>query len=295
MNMLSAVASNDIESNVATLNEKVSRLTEITDGIFQRLIDFGWNLIVAIVIFLIGRIVLGIIRNIFKKIFTKSNIDTGVVRFVDSIVKVFGYIIILIVICGQIGIQTTSFITLLGTAGLSIGLALQGSFSNFAGGVLILISKPFVVGDYIILEGVEGKVEKIDIIYTTLLTPDNRTIKIPNGTTANCILINTTNQEKRRVDVEVGIHYEDNIDKAKKIGKSVVEQCPFALAGEGHDMVVKKLDSSSIVLEARMWVEPKHFWEGKFYLNEELRKAFSEHGITIPYNQLDVTVHQEIK
>ena len=292
MEWMYAVKTTEIESKVEGLNEKVSRLTEITDGLFSKLINFGMNLLVAILIFAIGKVVLSMLRKFIKNILSKSKVDIGVIRFADSIIKVLGYIVILIIICGQIGIQTTSFITLLGTAGLSIGLALQGSFSNFAGGVLILVSKPFVVDDYIILDHVEGKVDKIDIIYTTLITVDNKIVKIPNGTVANSVLINTTHQAKRRVDVEVGIHYDDDIAKAKNVANEVMAESAYILENEANVVVVKRLDESSIVLEVRMWVASENYWNAKFYLNEHLRIAFDQNGIRIPYNQLDVNVHQ---
>ena len=168
MFILATEVQQNIEQNVEELDKKVSRLSTVIDDGINKAIDFGFDLFLAIVIFIIGRIVLSLVRKLFKKIMNKSNIDEGVVKFLDSMIKVFGYIVIIITICGQIGIQTTSFITLLGTAGVSIGLALQGSLANFAGGILILITKPFALGDYIIAEGVEGNVTKIDIIYTTL-------------------------------------------------------------------------------------------------------------------------------
>ncbi len=287
-----ATAVEEIESNVEELNNKVSKLTEITDELLSKVIDFGFDLLIAIVIFIIGRIALKLIRKLFKNILNKSSVDIGVVKFVDSIIKVIGYLIILIIICGQIGIQTTSFITLLGTAGLSIGLALEGCLSNFAGGVLILVTKPFVVGDYIMVNDVEGTVEKIDIIYTTLDTIDNQCIKIPNGTLSNSVLTNVTHQTKRRVDVEVGIHYDDDIKKAKDIAGKVLEKCEYALPNEENMVVVKQLAESSIILEVRMWTLTENYSNGKFYLNEALKNEFTANGIRIPYNQLDVNIHQ---
>ena len=198
MFILATEVQQNIEQNVEELDKKVSRFATVIDDGINKAIDFGFDLFLAIVIFIIGRIVLSLVRKLFKKIMNKSNIDEGVVKFLDSMIKVFGYILIIITICGQIGIQTTSFITLLGTAGVSIGLALQGSLANFAGGILILITKPFSLGDYIIAEGVEGNVTKIDIIYTTLQSIDNRScFKLPNGKLADSVLTNVTHQEER--------------------------------------------------------------------------------------------------
>lgn len=291
---LNATATDEIQENVEQLNEKVSKLSEVTDNIIDGLIGFGFDILIAIGIFILGRIVLKFVRKLFNNILGKSNVDVGVVRFVDSIIKALGYIIIAIIICGQIGIQTTSFITLLGTAGVSIGLALQGSLSNFAGGVLILVTKPFIVGDYIKIDGAqetEGTVQKIDIIYTTLSTADNRSIKVPNGTVANSTLINVTNQTKRRVEVMVGISYDDDIKKAKEIATEVMNSCQYILPEESNMVVVKELAESSVNLEIRLWTKTEDYWNAKFDINERIKYEFDKNGISIPFNQLDVHVH----
>lgn len=291
---LNAVATEELQENVEQLNEKVSKLSEVTDNIIDGLIGFGFDILIAIGIFILGRIVLKLIRKLFNNVLGKSNVDVGVVRFIDSIIKALGYTIIVIIICGQIGIQTTSFITLLGTAGVSVGLALQGSLSNFAGGVLILVTKPFVVGDYIKIDGAqetEGTVKKIDIIYTTLATADNRAIKIPNGTVANSTLINVTNQTKRRVDVMVGISYDDDIKKAKEIAANVMNSCKYILHKENNMVVVKELAESSVNLEIRLWTKTEDYWNAKFDINERIKYEFDKNGISIPFNQLDVHVH----
>ena len=287
MFILATEVQQNIEQNVEELDKKVSRFSTVIDDGINKAIDFGFDLFLAIVIFIIGRIVLSLVRKLFKKIMNKSNIDEGVVKFLDSMIKVFGYIVIIITICGQIGIQTTSFITLLGTAGVSIGLALQGSLANFAGGILILITKPFSLGDYIIAEGVEGNVTKIDIIYTTLQSIDN---KSTNGKLADSVLTNVTHQEERRLDVEVGIGYDDDIKKAKKIMADVMKKSEYGIKPEEEVVVVKELADSSIILEMRMWVKTEDYWNAKFYLNENVKYKFDENNISIPFNQLDVNL-----
>lgn len=291
---LTASATDEIQANVEEINQKVSKLSEITDGLLNKVINFGFDVLIAIGIFIAGRIILKLIRKLFKNIMDKSNVDVGVVKFADSIIKAIGYLIIIIVICGQIGIQTTSLITLLGTASLSIGLALEGCLANFAGGVLILVTKPFVVGDYIKIDGgqdTEGTVDKIDIIYTTLSTPDNKSIKIPNGTVSNSILTNVTNQTKRRVEVLVGISYDDDIKKAKEIATDVMNSCEYILPEEENMVVVKELAESSVNLEIRLWTATDDYWNAKFDINERIKAEFDKNGISIPFNQLDVHVH----
>ena len=291
--ILASNVSEEVESGLNELNKEVSALTGTLDKMVDKLIDFGWHLLIAIAIFAVGKVVIRLMRKLVKNIFKKSNADEGVVKFVDSLVKFTGYVIVLIIICSEIGIETTSFITLLGTAGLSIGLALQGSLANFAGGVLILLSKPFIIGDYVMINGEEGTVTKIDIVYTTLVKADNRVIKCPNGEVANNTIINFTNQDGRRVDVKFSIHYDANIEQAKDIVKQVIENSPYTLKDKPNDLVVMLLDESGVNLETRAWVEPKDYWDAYFYLNEHIKNELEKNGIIIPYNQLEVHVNSK--
>ena len=290
MNFLFANSVEEIQSNVDKLNEDVSKLTKFLDTALEKLIDFGFSIIVAIIIFLIGKIIIKLVRKFIKNIFTKSKVDEGVIKFIDSIVNVAGYIIVLIIICAEIGIQTTSFVTLLGTAGLSVGLALQGSLSNFAGGILILVSKPFKIGDYVMIDGEEGTVVKIDIVYTTLVKYDNRIIKCPNGEVSNKTIVNYTNMDGRRVDVKFSVHYDSDISKAKEIVTNIILNCPYTLKEKKNNVVVTKLDESSVNLETRAWVRPDDYWDAYFYLNEAIKSELEKNNIVIPYNQLEVHV-----
>lgn len=287
-----ATGASEVESSLDQLNKEVSALPGMLDKFLEKLIDFGMNLLIAMVIFAIGKVVIRLIRKLVKNIFKKSNADEGVAKFVDSLVKFIGYVIVIIIICGKIGIETTSLITLLGTAGLSIGLALQGSLSNFAGGVLILLSKPFVIGDYVMINGEEGTVSKIDIVYTTLVKYDNRIIKCPNGEVANNTIINYTNQDGRRVDVKFSIHYDSDIHKTKEIVRKIILNSPYTLQDKPNDVVVMLLDESGVNLETRAWVEPKNYWDAYFYLNEHIKNELEENGIVIPYNQLEVHINK---
>lgn len=292
MNYFFATSVSEMASDLNELNNQVNALPEILNKFFEKLIDFGISLLIAVVIFVVGKIAIKLLRKLVKNIFKKSNADEGAAKFVDSLVKFVGYVIILIIICGEIGIETTSLITLLGTAGLSIGLALQGSLSNFAGGVLILLSKPFVIGDYVMINGEEGTVSKIDIVYTTLMKADNRIIKCPNGEVSNNTIINYTNQDGRRVDVKFSIHYDSDIEKTKKIVKNVILNAPYTLKDKPNDVVVMLLDESGVNLETRAWVDPKDYWDAYFYLNEHIKNELEKNNIIIPYNQLEVHINK---
>ena len=201
--------------------------------------------------------------------------------------------ILSITICGQLGIETTSFIAVIGSAGLALGLAFQGSLSNFAGGVLILLMKPFKVGDYISESGsgMEGTVQQIDICYTTLVTPDNKKVVIPNGTLSNSSLTNASAFEKRRVDIEAGISYSADISEAKAEMENLAKNHALVLKEEEIFSFVSNLDSSQVTLGLRVWCLTSDYWSVKFDLTEGIKKTFDEKGIEIPFDQL--VVHLE--
>lgn len=293
LDFLLSTSVSEVESNLNELNKEVKALPDTIDKLLDKLINFGISLVIAIIIFAIGKVIIKLLRKLVKNLFNKSNADEGVAKFVDSLIKFIGYVIVLIIICGEIGIETTSLITLLGTAGLSIGLALQGSLSNFAGGVLILLSKPFVIGDYVMINGEEGTVSKIDIVYTTLVKADNRIIKCPNGEVSNNTIINYTNQDGRRVDVKFSIHYDSDIEKTKEIVRNVILNSPYTLKDKPNDVVVMLLDESGVNLETRAWVAPKDYWDAYFYFNEQIKIELEKNDIIIPYNQLEIHINSE--
>lgn len=294
MNLLASATQKEVESvsdNIEQLSKNVSKLSQIGSDLIDKAVAFGIDIIIAVIIFVIGKFIIKFILKFVDRIFAKSSADEGVAKFIHSVLKVALYIILAITICGQIGIETTSFAAIVASGGLAIGLAFEGSLSNFAGGVMILIMKPFTVGDYIESNGVEGTVYKIDIFYTSLKTVDNKSVKLPNGTLSNSILTNYSMNEKRRVDVEVGIGYDDNIELARKELERVMNSYSNIMRDEANAVVVKNLADSAIIMEVRVWVPTEYYWDCKFYLNEQIRVAFDKAGISIPFNQLDVNVH----
>ena len=292
--MLASATQKEVESvsdNIEQLSKDVSKLSQIGSDLIDKAVAFGIDIIIAVIIFVIGKFIIKFILKFVDRIFAKSSADEGVAKFIHSVLKVTLYIILAITICVQVGIETTSFAAIVASGGLAIGLAFEGSLSNFAGGVMILIMKPFTVGDYIESNGVEGTVYKIDIFYTSLKTVDNKSVKLPNGTLSNSILTNYSMNEKRRVDVEVGIGYDDNIELARKELEKVMNSYSNIMRDESNVVVVKNLADSAIIMEVRVWVPTEYYWDCKFYLNEQIRVAFDKAGISIPFNQLDVNVH----
>lgn len=249
-------------------------------------------ILVALVIFFVGRKLIGWLVRIFEKSLRKSSMEEGAVRFLMSCTRIILFIVLVVFIAGFLGLETTSLAAIVGSAGLAIGLSLQGSLANFAGGVLILIIKPFVIGDYIITGGYEGTVVRIDIFYTRLLTVDNRMVVIPNGTLSNATITNVSNEPVRRVDIVVGIEYGEDIDRVKKILADIAAGNENVLKDRAVDIYVDALDSSSVNMGIRVWTDSANYWNVKWDILEKIKKEFDKNDIAIPFNQLDVNLKQ---
>lgn len=254
------------------------------------LLTLAYRLAVAALIIVIGMRLAGSLRKFLKKTFNRMNMDLALSKFLISLANAVAYAIILFMALEKIGIPSASIIALLGSATLAIGLSLQGCLSNFAGGVLILIMRPFSIHDYIICQGVEGTVQNIGLVYTTLMTADNRKIIIPNGSLSNDIITNVTAQEKRRLDIRVGISYTSDIKQAKEILSRLCREYPLILKTEEISVFVDELADSAVILGLRVWTATGDYWTAKWALTEQLKGAFDEAGIEIPFNQLDVNV-----
>ena len=277
-------------------------LVELNSGIFgtwlskflSNGLDFFWSVVIALVVWFVGAKVIRFIRKLVRKAMERRDVDKGVTQFTDSMVKYGLYIVLIIVILNVFGIQTSSVAAAVASLGLTAGLALQGSLSNFAGGVLILILKPFKVGDYIIEDTHknEGTVSEISIFYTRLKTLDNKVVVIPNGTLANASLTNVTTSDKRQIDLTFGIGYDDDLKKAKAILLHIAETTEERVKDTDIQIFVRDLAESSVNLGFRIWVPMDDYWKVRWELNERVKLTFDEEGITIPYNQLDVTVNK---
>lgn len=277
-------------SNLTVEDVKSGVLTETLKGYIPGIIEFGINILICMVIFFIGKKLISLLRKIVRRSLERSSAEKGVEQFIDSLLKVVLYLVLVLIIAGKLGFQSTSIVTLVGSAGVAVGLALQGSLSNFAGGVLILILQPFKVGDYIIDGGFEGTVMQIQIFYTKLLTIDNKVVMIPNGTLMNSNIVNVTGQEQRRIDINIGISYNANILEAKNCLQKQIDREEAVLREKPIDIFVDSLTDSAVLLGIHVWVPTDQYWAVKWRLTENIKLAFDEAGIEIPYNQLSVHI-----
>lgn len=286
-----AVASDAASAAAESVGEAANRLEQILDYFLGKLSGFGSNLLTAAIVALVGWYVIKFLVKAFSKILFKSKLDDSVASFLSSLISMALKVILVITVITTLGVQMSSIVALVGSAGLAIGLALQGCLSNFAGGVLILVLKPFKVGDYIIDGlGNEGTVTNIDIIYTKLLTSDNRAVIVPNGSLANATLINVTQEKIRRLDFNVSVDYSENIDKVKGILMELAEKDDFVLKDQDYLAFVNKFDPSAINMTLRVWVTSENYWTAKAEIQEMIKLSFDRNNIVIPYDKLDVNV-----
>lgn len=250
---------------------------------------YALNVAIAIVIFVVGKWLVNKITDICVKLLRKTNgIDETLVKFLRNIIYYILMMILILTVLKQVGIDTTSFFAILGAAGLAIGLALKDSLGNFASGVMIILFRPYKVGDVVSAAGVTGKVEEIAIFNSVLITPDNQKLIIPNGAITSGTITNINAKPTRRVDLVVGIGYDDDIKKAKELLENIVTSANNVLVEEGITVAVSELADSSVNFVVRAWVNTPDYWAVKFDLTETIKLRFDEEGISIPYPQQDV-------
>lgn len=256
------------------------------------LVQYGPNLIFAILIFYIGKVIAKLVKGMIKKVMSKGDVDPLIIGFTSSIVYMGVLVFVVVAALGQLGIQTTSFIAILGAAGLAIGLALQGSLANFAAGFLLIIFRPFKEGDVIEAAGVVGKVYLIQIFTTTLKTPDNKTIIVPNAKLGNDNIINYSTQDRRRVDLTVGVSYDADLKEVRGLLEDIVSKDKRILTDQAHQIVVGELADNSVNFFVRVWVKSEDYWDVYFDANESIKIRLDEAGIGIPYPQRDVHIYE---
>lgn len=275
--------------------QDVNHFFQFIEDNIPAIVSFGIRVLLALVIFFVGGKIIRWIRKLAARSFERTSVDAGVAQFVDSMLKFGLYALLIFMIATNLGVESSSIAALIASAGVAIGLAVQGSLSNFAGGVLILLLKPFAVGDYIIVtqEGIEGTVKEIQIFYTKLATVDNQRVVVPNSILTENSLTNVTARPERQLDLKVGISYDSDLKKAKELIEEMLQADPCIRKDEDIKVFVDSLADSAVMIGLRAWVNTDEYWKTRWKLLEQIKLTFDQEGIEIPYNQLTVHVKPE--
>lgn len=276
------------------MEEIAKELPNLFDKFLESAAIFLIKVVIAIIVFYIGKKIIQRLMRLLNNLFERSKVEPSVSKFLVSLLKTAAYVLLLIAILDSVGVKATSLAALVGSAGLTLGLALQGSLSNFSGGVLILLLKPFRIGDYIIANGYEGTVDTIDIFYTKLLTIDNRMVVLPNGELSNSNITNVTNETIRRLDLTVSIEYSQDIQEVKEILVGIAKSEEMVLENYDINVFVDNFDPSSIRMGMRVWCKTEDYWILRWDMLEKIKTSFDEKGIVIPFDQLDVNLKEHI-
>ncbi len=271
----------------------MDKVSQYSSQVKELLIMYAPKVILAIVVLILGWWIIQVFIRGVRRAMERSKMEISLQRFLLSLIGIFLKVLLLISVASMVGIATTSFVAVIGAAGLAVGLALQGSLANFAGGVLILMFKPFKVGDFIEAQGYMGTVHAIQVFNTILKTPDNKTIYIPNGSLSNGSITNFSTEPVRRVDMTFGIGYEDDIRKAKAVLQRLVEEDHRILKDPAPTIAVSELADSSVNFVVRVWCNAADYWGIYFDMQEKVKLTFDEEGISIPYPQTDVHLYTE--
>lgn len=297
-----SISEQDILAADSIAAEKMKQTVEMLKGmsvedafsfILKSAVDFAWDIFIAILIFLVGRWIIRYIDKILNKVFVRKEVEVSLAGFIRSFVKGALYIVLIITLIKKVGVDTSSFVALLASAGVAIGMALSGTFQNFAGGILILLLRPFKVGDYILTQGFEGTVKEIRLFNTLMSTTDNKQITIPNSNIINNVINNSSAETRRRIDLNVTISYGDDYDVARAAlldivnADSRIEQDP-----NPPYIALSSLGDSAVNVLVRVWVPSSEYWSVYHGLNEKIYKQLPEKGIHFPFPQLDVRITQ---
>ncbi len=289
-----------VETADTTATESASFFSNLStmslDDAVPKLIDGAVNLVIslliAVVVFYVGKLIINKLHRVIAKILTRREADKSLTTFILSLAKIVMMFILIIIVVGILGIETSSFLALFASAGVAIGMALSGTLQNFAGGVLILLLKPYKVGDFIEAQGYSGTVTEIQIFHTIINTADNKSILIPNGGLSTGSINNASRESMRRVDWTISLAYGDDVDKAKEVILQMLSEDSRVLKIEGKEPVVllNILNTSSIDLAVRAWVESGNYWGVYHSLNERIYKELPQHGLSFPYPHMDVCI-----
>ena len=265
--------------------------TQVVEYLKTNSVDLTINIAVAIAIFYVGKIVVSLFVRGLRKLMQQREVDKTLETFVSNLVRISLMVVVIIAAISQVGIETTSFIAIFGAAGLAVGLALQGSLSNFAAGVLIVLFRPYRVGDFVEAAGIAGSVQQVQILTTILKTPDNKMIIVPNAQIMDSVITNYSANDTRRVDMVVGVSYSDDLDKVHNTIKELVDADERILDDPECTIAVSELADSSVNFVVRPWVKTADYWPVHFDLTKAIKKRFDKEGISIPFPQQDVYLH----
>ena len=285
----------EMELDIDQIAKNLNAFEQFLDTLPEKALGLGVRVVVAAVLFFVGSKLIKFIRGITKKSLQRANVETGIIQFLDGLIKACLYGLLVLVIAGNFGFDATSVVALVGSAGVTVGLALQGSLSNLAGGMLILLLKPFRVGDFIMESGhgTEGTVKEIGIFYTKLTTTDGKVVVLPNGNLANSPITNATDSPVRRIDLTVGISYDADIREAKTVLQGVMESDADVLHSEPILVYVSNLGDSAVELGMRCYCENPVYWEVRWRLLEHAKNALDDADIEIPYQQISLHMKEE--
>ncbi|MGS0679648.1 mechanosensitive ion channel family protein [Shewanella sp. 125m-7] len=270
----------------------MDNLQGLMDQAPELIVTYGMKILFAIIIFVIGKFLSNIAKKLTTKILNKRKVDTTVVSFVSNMAWALVFVFTIVATLGQIGVQTASLVAVIGAAGLAVGLALQGSLSNFAAGVLMVLFRPCRVGDYVEAAGISGTVDEITIFSTRLLTPDNKVVIAPNSAMMHGNIVNYSAMETRRLDLVIGVSYDANLAETKKVLAGILENSQYVLKDPGYTVAVSELADSSVNFVVRPWVNSSDYWPAHFEILEQIKVALDEAGIGIPYPQMDLYVKE---
>ena len=291
LNEQETAALGELEANLKELqNMDSGTLLAMVKGWLPSVASAGIQILIALIIFFVGRKIIALLQKMVRHSFERAGMEISVMKFLHSLIGFCLNVFLIFIIAGQLGFDSASIVAILGSVGLALGLALQGSLANFAGSILILVMKPFKVGDYIISPQGEGTVSIIGLVYTTLMTMDNKSVTVPNGILSNSTVTNVTAMDRRRVDLTVGIGYGSDLKKAKEILERIYREHPGILKESELTVYVDSLADSSVVLGARGWVNAADYWSARWDITEKIKLEFDKAGIEIPFNQMDVHI-----
>lgn len=283
------VAADKLDQAIAQA-DGLDKLALVTQQLIDSGIQAGGHILKAVIVFLVGRFLIRMLNRLVKRLMDKRNVDISIKTFVRSLVNILLTVLLIISVVGALGVETTSFAALLASAGVAVGMALSGNLQNFAGGLVILLFKPYKVGDWIDAQNVSGTVKEIQIFHTILTTADNKLIYVPNGALSSGVVTNYSNQTTRRVEWIVGVDYGEDYNKVEKVVREVLAADKRILDDPAPFIALHALDASSVNVVARVWVNSADYWGVYFDINKAIYATFNEQGINFPFPQL--TVHQ---